>query len=318
MLISRLKIALTHLLPQHSFARSAGVLFSGTAASQAIAVLALPLLTRMYNPTDFGVLAIYVALVSIIAAVACLRLEIAIPLPEKDEDAIHLLVLALLSASTFGLLVLLLVIVVPAQIIKLTGLPTLEPYLLLLPLGIWATASYTAMQYWATRNHQFVAIARTRLAQAASGTGMQLLGGMAGIGSVGLLLGQIIKSSAGIGSLIRLTWTHDKHVLKTINRDDLIRLFRTYDRFPKYSTLESFSNMAGIQIPILLIAAFVGGKESGFLMLAIQVMSVPAGLLASASRRFIWLTHPSICGAAICLSLLRAVWQVWPKWGCCH
>jgi len=289
-MLNRLKIALNRLLPQDSFVRKVGILASGTTASQAINVLSLPLLTRLYAPADYGVLAIYVAIVSIVAVVACLKLEIAIPLPEKEQDAAHLLVLALLGAAAFGLMALLLVIAVPAHIIRLVGVPALEPYLWLVPLGIWITASYVTMQYWATRKHQFGAIARTRLTQAVSGTGVQLLGGVGGIGSVGLLLGQIIKNSAGIGSLARQAWIHDKHVFKAVNRQGLVRVFKAYKRFPKYVTLESFANVAGIQIPILLIATYVGDKESGFLILAMQAMSIPISLLGSSIAQ-VYLAH---------------------------
>ena len=62
-----------------------GVLVGGTAFAQAIAVLALPLLTRLYTPDDFSVLAVYAALLGIISVVACLRLEIAIPMPNIPE-----------------------------------------------------------------------------------------------------------------------------------------------------------------------------------------------------------------------------------------
>lgn len=47
------------LLPRSSFARNVAVLAGGTAVGQAIVVLASPILTRLYTPEDFGVLAVY-------------------------------------------------------------------------------------------------------------------------------------------------------------------------------------------------------------------------------------------------------------------
>lgn len=49
-------------LPKNRFARSVSILAGGTAAGQAIVVLASPLLTRLYSPEDFGLLAVYAAL----------------------------------------------------------------------------------------------------------------------------------------------------------------------------------------------------------------------------------------------------------------
>lgn len=272
------------------YVRAVGVLAGGTAVSQGITISALPLLTRIYSPEDFGVLAIYVAIVSIVSTVSCLRLEIAIPLPEKDQDAANLLVLALIISIIFGLLSLLIVIVAPAQILNLVGSPKLEPFLWLIPVSIWVTSTYNAIQYWSTRKRQFGAIARTRLTQSITGTGIQLLGGILSIGSIGLLSGQIFKNCAGVWRLARLTWLQDKSSLILINGSDLRRVFRKYDRFPKYSTLESFANIAGIQVPILIVASYLGGKESGYLMLAMQIMSSPIGLLGSSISQ-VYLSH---------------------------
>ncbi|MBC7345458.1 MAG: lipopolysaccharide biosynthesis protein, partial [Clostridia bacterium] len=54
------------LLSKSSFARNVAVLAGGTAVGQAIVVLASPILTRLYTPGDFGVLAVYSSLLGIL------------------------------------------------------------------------------------------------------------------------------------------------------------------------------------------------------------------------------------------------------------
>ena len=80
-LIARLKALVNRLLPRASFARSVGVLAGGTAVAQGIGVLALPLITRLYTPEDFSVLAAYASILGIVAGVACLRLDVASQCP---------------------------------------------------------------------------------------------------------------------------------------------------------------------------------------------------------------------------------------------
>ena len=80
-LIARLKALVNRLLPRASFARSVGVLAGGTAVAQGIGVLALPLITRLYTPEDFSVLAVYSSILGIVAGVACLRLDVASQCP---------------------------------------------------------------------------------------------------------------------------------------------------------------------------------------------------------------------------------------------
>lgn len=267
---------------RQGFVRSVGVLVGGTAFAQALMILVLPLLTRLYTPEDFGVLAVFTSILGIISVAACLRLEIAIPLPQRDEDAVNLLALALCSSAGIAGLSGLVVAVFPTQIIALVAQPKLQPYLWLLPLGIWLSSSYAALQFWSTRRKRFSIIAKTRLTQAIGGAGTQAGMGWAAIAPLGLLLGQIISSGAGIFGLARDALKHDRGALRFICWSDMKRMFHEFDRFPKYSTLDSLANNVGIQLPIIVIAALALGPEAGFLMLAMRTIQAPIGLIGGA------------------------------------
>ena len=267
---------------RQGFVRSVGVLVGGTAFAQALMVLVLPLLTRLYTPEDFSVLAVYASILGIISVAACLRLEIAIPLPQRDDDAANLLALALCCSAGVAGLSALIVAFFPAKIIALVALPKLEPYLWLLPLGIWLSSSYAALQFWSTRKKRFSIIAKTRMAQAIGGAGTQAGLGWVGIAPLGLVLGQMINSGAGIFGLVRDALKNDKTALQNITWKSMRRLFAEYDRFPKYSTFESLANSASIQLPVIIIAALAAGPEVGFLMLASRVMLAPMALIGGA------------------------------------
>lgn len=282
-LINRFKALVNRLLPHASFARSVGVLAGGTAAAQAIGILVLPVVTRLYTPADFSVLAVYSSILGIVAGVACLRLDIAIPLPERDEDAANLLALALLSCTVVAFLTALVVWWFPDQIVGAVGQPGLRPFLWMIPLGIWLASAYSAVQFWATRKKRFTAIAKTRIRQTAGSTTAQLAGGIWGsFGALGLLLGQLIGSGAGVIGLGRTAWRDDRKALRGITWTGMRRIFRNYDRFPKYSTFEAFANNGAIQLPVIIIAAVALGPEAGYLFLAMKAMAIPIGLVGGA------------------------------------
>ncbi len=263
--------------------RSVGVLVGGTALAQALTVLVLPAVTRLYTPADFSVLAVFSSVLAVISVVACLRLEIAIPIPEKDDDAANLLALALCFCTAVAALAGLAVWLLSTQIIDLLGQPKLQPFLWLLPMGIWLTSASTAVQFWATRKKKFAAIAKTRMSQAIGGASAQLgLGWWPGFGPLGLLLGQLISSGAGLFSLGRAALREDRFALHSISRLGMRRMLREYSRFPKYSTFEAFANIAGIQVPIIIIAAMAIGPDAGYLLLASRAMAIPLGLIGSA------------------------------------
>lgn len=268
-------------LLRSDFVRGVSVLTGGTALSQALMVLTLPILTRLYSPSDFGVLAVYVSLLGIASVAACMRLEIAIPIPERDEDAANLLALALSSSIVVSALVGLVVWIFASEIVQLIERSALQPYLWLLPISIWFTSSNTAMQFWATRKKKFRLIAKTRLNQAIGGAGTQLGLGYIGLAPFGLLLGHMITSGAGLVTLGRDAIRKNRELLGAINLRNMLCMFKEYIRYPKYSTVEAFANIAGIQLPIIIIAALVAGQEAGYLMLATRVMAAPISLLGS-------------------------------------
>jgi O-antigen/teichoic acid export membrane protein len=255
-------------------------LVSGTAGGRLILLLALPVATRLYDTEDFQLLAVFVALVGTFSVIAGLRFEIAIPLAETDGDAANLLILALLSAGGISSVLLVLAGTIPSSLAQLLGVAAFAPYLWLVALGVILVASYSALQFWTTRMHRFGAIARTRIGQAGTGAAAMLCLGWAGIAPLGLMIGHLLSMGAGGLSLAAQMLRSDDRLLREIEWRNLGAAFRAYQRYPLFSTPEALANVAGIQMPILIIAAS-SGEEAGQLFLAMQVMGAPMTLLGA-------------------------------------
>lgn len=264
------------------FVKSVSLLVGGTAFAQALTVLALPVTTRLYTPHDFSVLAVYVSILTIVSSAACLRFELAIPMPEHDEDAVNLLGLALGCSALLSILAGILILVFRAEIISLVKQPALLPYLWLVPLGSWLASSYAALLYWSTRYKRFKLLASTRIAQAIGGSGTQIGLGFAGIAPFGLLLGHMISSGAGAYTLIRVAVRENRDLIRGITVGRMRHLFKRYAKFPKYATFEVLANNAGIHLPVIIIAAISSGPAAGYLLLANRAMAIPMSLIGAA------------------------------------
>lgn len=262
----------------NSFIGDTAKLVSGTIGGRVILLLALPVATRLYEPEDFKLLAVAMALVNLVSAVACLRLEIAIPLAENDSDAANLLVMSLISALLISTLIMLLAWVAPLSMANLIGSPEIAPYLWLVALGVFLMASYSALQFWLIRSQQFGSIARTRVSQAVTGAATMLGLGWAGFVPVGLLLGTILSYGAGGISLAKYIWNKDADKLLSVDYKRIVDSLRRYNRYPIYSVPEALFNTIGMHVPILIIAAS-SGDEAGQLFLATQLMSAPIALI---------------------------------------
>ncbi|RZF51147.1 polysaccharide biosynthesis protein [Acinetobacter halotolerans] len=264
---------------QGGFLKAVSVLVGGTAFAQVVGLVCLPILTRLYSPEDYSVLGIYVAIVSILAVISCLRFEIAIPIPEKDEEAKALFFLSLLS-NIFLILILYIVLYLTYPFLQgFEIIQKLAIWIWLVPLGVFLSGLYSALQYWSTRRKRFKEIALTRMTQAVWGNGSNLAIGFATGSFAGLIVGQLMSFSGGLLRLGNSTYYDLKHIHKTSSLKETIYKYKDY---PKYSTFEALANISAVQLPLLIIASYLMGPEVGYLMLAMKVLGIPMGLIGRA------------------------------------
>lgn len=260
-------------------------LVSGTVVAHMITAVSLLLLARIYTPADFGVLGLFTGIFFIFSVVVCLRFDIAIPLPESEEEGKSLLVLALLSALGFGLLSACLVAVIPDQWLMRAGFGKILPHLWLLPVALIASGIFTALQSWAVRQKAYSLIARARIAQSAGAAVTQIAIGVATKHPVGLILGVLMNSLAGAVALVRQASRDSGLRDFRPSKAALLQCFRRNQSYPRYSVWEALANSASIQVPILLIGSLAGETELGLLLYAMAVIQAPVALLGTASAQ---------------------------------
>lgn len=279
-MISQAKAGIRRLLPKNRFSRSISVLAGGATAGQIIVIMASPILTRLYSPEDFGVLAVFAAFLGILAVIASLRYELAIPLPESDEEAAHVVVLGLMIVAAMSLLTAFFVIFFAQPIADLFNTTALAGYLWLLPVGLLLSGIYQVFNYWAIRVKAFTPIARTKITQSIVMVFVQLSGYL--LGPVSLIIGQITGQAAGGSSLAALTVRNRWAVFKVIHRGDIRAAARRYVRFPIYSTWSGLFNTTGQQLPPMLFAVLFSPAAAGIYMIAHRVLAMPMALIGKA------------------------------------
>lgn len=275
-----MKATLKKLMPNNKFAKNVSVLAGGTAAGQLILIAASPILTRLYTPEDFGLLAVYGGILGILGVIASLRYQLAIPLPESDKEAASVALLSLLVVVATTLLVSVAVSLCGAQLVELLNTPGLAPYLWLVPAGMFLVGVYQVLQYWAIRTKEFTSIARTRLTQSLSMVVMQIGGYV--LGPIALLLGRVVGQSAGIVGLARSAFKKNASEFRAVTGKDIRVSASNYRNFPLISTWTGLASSAGLNLPPLLIAGFLGASSAGLFSLAHRVLSQPMAVIGKA------------------------------------
>jgi len=268
------------LLPRNRFARSVSILAGGTVAGQGVVVAASPILTRLYSPEDFGVLAVFASLLGILGVIASLRYELAIPLPESDEEAANVTVLSLVVVLIMALLTAVIIIALRQPIAEALNTPILADYIWLLPVSLLLMGVYQVFNYWAIRAKTYPAIARTKLTQSLSMVVVQLVG--YALGPLALLLGRVFGQAAGTTTLGSLALGSQRAAFSSVTPSGICVASTRYCNFPLYSSWAGLLNAAGSQTPPILFSIFYSTSAAGLYMLAHRVIALPMTLVGSA------------------------------------
>ncbi len=271
--------AWTERLTKSQFLRSVVALTSASAVGQVILLVAMPLVTRLYSPSDFGIFAVFSAILAVILVASSLRYELAIPLPKGMESARVLLFLALLINVAAAMVLAVAVAIWGRDLAQLYNLPDLAPTLWMLPLVLLGAGSYRTFRMWAVRRGDFNAIATTKITQAASNVIFQVACGLASFGVAGLVIGQFFGFSAGTFKLGRgVTFSMTDVSWRMWRR--LSVLARRYSRFPKFDVAAAIINAISMQLPNFLLAILFNPAVAGLYLLADRALGAPLSLLS--------------------------------------
>ena len=264
--------------PQSASVRNVLKLAGGTAGSQVITVAAAPILTRLYGPESFGVLATFASILALLNVVSSLRYELAIAVPEDDDEAIALVWLCFVLVAIFTALTALGVALLGNQLVSWLQQPALKPLLWLLPVGVLLTGVYQPLSYWAIRRKQFGLLAQTKFRQSIFGVATNLAA--APLGTIGLVLGQIVSQSAGFVAILN----QSAAVLLRGPRAApalLLKTLRHYSHYGIYSSPAGLLNVVANAAPLILFSSLYGSSNLGQLYVAQKLLLAPVGLVSS-------------------------------------
>jgi lipopolysaccharide exporter len=264
-------------------------LVTGTGLAQGLAIAATPILTRLYKPEDFGLLALFLSLTGILSVIANGCYELAIVLPADDRDGINVFGLAILIVLGMSGLSLLVVAFCRDAIARLMNSPDLAPWLWCVPLSLLMTGCFQALTNWNTRKKQFTLQAVARVGQSVGTVGTQTGAALFPFtGASGLIIGTMAGQIIGTGILGERVWRQERQlVAEGVSLRAMWQQAVRYKKFLFLTNLGGLVNQIAYQIPIWLLATFYGPHIAGFYLLAQRAAYLPASLVgASVSQVF--------------------------------
>lgn len=256
-------------------------LFTGSVLEHLIPLLILPVLTRLYTPAEFGVLALFISITSILSAIATGRYEMAIMLPEKDLDAVHLFGVGFTICLFLSLLSLALGLFCKGLITHLLNNEVIGHWLFLVPVGVFAAGIFQMLIIWNSRSKRFRQLAFTRVGQSMSTGAVNIGGGLLKTGVGGLIggnvVGQIVADTALGQSFIR----QNQRAFKNVTIKGMLFQAKKYSDFLKINTLHALADILNFSLLNFIISSFFGANILGYYAFTFKNIRGPLRLIAT-------------------------------------
>lgn len=259
------------------FAKNTVILTIGTLIAQGISIAAMPILSRLYNPADFGQLAVFVAVSGIVATAITLRFEAAILIPKDDGESKALVLLSAFLATFFGMVVGLAAWLMPDTFKYNLGLSKLDEWLVVSILCGMTIALITIGLNWYNRQRSYIKMTTLRVTQSSVSVVLGLSFGLWGFHG-GMMLGQIVASL--IVTVMLLVGL--RGLREGWRSHDFPAVIKRHRSSPKYLLPTSLLDVFTLQLPVLMISNWFSNEEAGHFSMAWKMLAIPSALIGTA------------------------------------
>lgn len=290
------------------FASNVLVLFSWVVVAQAITMLVMPALTRLYRPDQFGVYSLFTSAAGMVAVVAALRYEYAIVLPAEERESRALVWLGFALAGGTSLTVWIVGSLAGGLVGPDSTLSEMRPWLAWLAAAVLLSAAYSILMYWALRRKAFRSLAISRVVIAIGMAGVQL-GAALFIGPYTALLiaAMLIGQMAGVAYLM---WQTGFPLAERASISELRAAASRYSTFPKYSALGSLLDGLSALMPVAMLTILFSPAIAGLYAVADKVVRTPSVLFGSSLQQvFYQRLAESRNDPVVCRGLLLRTWR---------
>lgn len=265
------------------FVKNVVMLSSGSISAQLIVFFGSPILTRIYKPEEFGILATFLMFGYICMTISTGKYEFGVVLPKEDSEAKRLVKLAITLALYTSSILLLVFAFSYSFLGEILNMGSYDWLLLFVPVFVLLNAIFDSLKYYSLRNKFFKQIAKSVFLKALGIVVLQTLFGLLGCGALGLVLGMVFSLLLGNQQLFKV-FVRDKYEDKLI--DFSLNKYKNerkrYINFPKFSMPSALLNTTSIQLPVLFFSAFFTSSITGFFSLTNRVLNLPMALLGNA------------------------------------
>lgn len=264
---------------KNSFLKNVFTLLTGSVVSQMLVFFSIPILTRLFDETIFGVYVLFSSAILLLKTIASLNYEFAILLPKRDKDAINVLFFNFIIISLFSVVLFTLVFFFKAQILFHLNIQKIGSFIYVLPLSVFFIASVTALEYWNNRMDAFKNISTGAISKSSTMCVGQITTGFSSFSALGLIPGLLLGQFMNFIVLLKLSFKNIYKYKHHISINRMFLLVKKYKDIPLFNTLLHFTDVLSSELPVLLITKYYGLSYAGLYGLSQKLTKTPSGIV---------------------------------------
>ncbi len=273
---SKFNIKNSKLLPQTEFSKNVLTLMTGTTIAQAIPIAISPILTRIYTPEDFGVLALFISIVSIMSVVSTGKYEMPILLPKKDSFAYQLVVFS-------GVIVLISSIFYLFSVVIINIFYSFNIIYYLLPFTVFFIGLNNTFDKYNNRIKNYKLMSYQRLIKTTIESLVSIFFMLIFHIKTGLIWGFVLGFLVSNIAMVYINIKSFQKKAFKISKSKIKVLAKKYINFPKYNMPHALLNVVSANVPIFLIPIFYGNATLGLYAFGLKIVQAPLSLLSTAT-----------------------------------
>lgn len=257
--------------------------------AQIVVLLSTPILSRLYSPEVFGQFAFFSAATALAVSVATFRFDWSIPNARTVGAAAALMrigIMCILGTSLALITFLGFSIISGYELFPESGI---GHTIFLLPLAMISSSLIELFNGWYVRVGNLETVGRVKIVHSLSNTVLSVLGGLAKLGTAGMIGASIVSACVGVTMFFVQTARIHRDIARAGKRR-MAATFRRFRREAALSTAVSLTNALSATASIFLIAAFFTLQELGWYALMQRLALLPVGLISASIGASFWAT----------------------------
>ena len=253
------------------FFKSAARLFKGAVLAQLISVLSIPVLTRLYSESEFGLYSIFLSCCGVLSTLMVLRLDIAIlnvnSLIWQQRALKSILKIGMTTCFVFSFLI----VIFYTELKVLLKLPF--ELLVLTPIAALCLSLFNFYINIFIKINDYSGVNKTRIFRTVKLNIIQISSAQL---AYGLIIGELVSRFIAILIMRR------RLQIKTLLQNVHVNMFRFVLFFKKYMTYSLLSGVLStftMQLPTFFLTFKYGLASAGAYLIAIRLASLPSVFL---------------------------------------